>query len=46
MIREYLTRLAGKLLSHHAHKQRRASVKERARQIRNELGLPDLRALK
>jgi len=41
-----LTRIAARILSNHAHRTRRKSIKETARQIRSELRLPPLKALK
>ena len=45
-IRFELARLCASYLSRHAHKQRRSSIKERARQMCIELGKPVPRALR
>ena len=45
-IRFELARLCASYLSRHAHKQRRLSVKERARQMCREMGKPIPEALR
>lgn len=41
-----LLSICARFLSRHAHKQHRRTVKSVARQMRGELGLPPLKALK
>lgn len=41
---KFLAKLAARYLSRYAHKQRRYTVRERAKQIAREMGRPDLEA--
>lgn len=45
-LRSFIAHHAGQFLSRHAQAQHRASVKERARMMREQMGLPPLKALK
>jgi hypothetical protein len=41
----WIVTIASRILSRHAYKQRRMSVKERARLMREQMGLPPLEIL-
>jgi len=42
----WLTTIAARIMSRHAHKQRRMTVRERTRLMREQMGLPPLKALR